>query len=407
MFTKGEYLKLSIFIIVIIFLVFIQYYTSDYLERASIPIINYLQKDSYFVEAMVYVSLIGAKILKKFFVVITFCLCNSYHSFIYVIVTYSSTFLGNCLKIHLQEPRPFWIDRTVKSFECESGYGYPSDHVLTTVPSILMMYEIMYYRFELDKSVNSKIFYYVGIGTASIVCISVGFSRLVVGVHSLDQVVFGLLLGFLIYFFYLHIIDFDLKDHKSFLSMISNKFQIYKFLFFFFLFYLLYLISMINLEVIYKYEWLVIIKELCTEGIYNAYYRSLIISGEYFIILGSFLGLLYDFNYNYQDFNLYGIPKNYVYLNLSDCNNDIRVGKWNDTNVFKSFLRIIFISFEMLALLILCSYLLQLFENPYTDVLMDRMLPSFLCGFIIFGFVKNQSTFLGLSGLNRRNIKQS
>jgi hypothetical protein len=86
----------------------------------------------------------------------------------------------------------------------------------------------MYYRFLVDKMTNGRLFYWLGISTVFIFCVIIGFSRLILGVHSLDQVIFGLIMGFGIYYFFLDVIDIDLRNPLPYLRIMFNKYYFNK-----------------------------------------------------------------------------------------------------------------------------------------------------------------------------------
>src|SRR5689334_17168024 len=106
MLTQREYYKIVIFFVIISVIVIIQYLISDLLQEISIPVIIKLQSDNYLVDAMTYISDLGNKKTKSFLLIVTFSVCNLYHSFIYVVTCYTSTLICSWLKIILQEPRP-------------------------------------------------------------------------------------------------------------------------------------------------------------------------------------------------------------------------------------------------------------------------------------------------------------
>lgn len=411
MLTRKEHVKIVIFSIILVIVILLQYFLSDRIAFMTKPIVNWIQKDEYLLWIMGYYTTIGSKFVKKLLIAITFSLCNYYHAFLYVGVTYTSIFANNYLKILLQEPRPFWVDSSITVLECESGYGYPSDHVLTTVPSFLIFFEIMYYRFEIDKTVNANIFYWVGIAITNLLCISIGFSRLSLGVHSLDQVVFGLLLGFAFYFFYLYVVDYDLRDYRPFLQMISNKYHIQKTIFIILAIYLIFMVNMYFIHITYKGEWMEVVKTVCTTEYYSPFILAVIYSGEYFLLLGSFIGLLYDVKYNYSNFTHQAIPPNYIFMNIMDHNNKIRIGKWNDTNTFKGILRTLLTLVQIHVMFSTCDYISHLKDNHLLAFVFTRTLPAFLTGFIIFGLVKKQSCYLGIANeevidIDREKLEQ-
>jgi hypothetical protein len=317
------------------------------------------------------------------------------------------------LKIILQEPRPFWLDDRITAYDCESGYGYPSNHVLTTVPSYFFFFEILYYHFKLDKTVNANLFYWIGISIVGMICASIGFGRMILGVHSWDQVFFALLIGFASYYFYLHIIDYDIKNYHPFLNQISNKFYTARMMVIIISIYLFFLIQMFFIDFRDETIWrLRIIKNCGSLPVYPVYFKNLSESGEYFTLFGMLIGILYDVLFNYKnEFNTTKIPLEYVYENINDNimvfqHTEIsRTGKWNDTSILISITRIIIlnISNRFIFYLSLVPYLINQSDNLIAIFLFQVMIPSLFSGIFLFGFGRKFCFYLNLSNLSINN----
>lgn len=409
MLTRAEYYKLIIFSAIVAVIIIIQYFISDALQRMSIPIINKLQSDKYLVTMAEYISELGSKKIKSFLVIALFSFCNLYHAFLYSIVTYISITLSSWLKILLQEPRPFWLDDSVKAYDCEAGYGYPSNHVLTTVPTFLMFFEILYYHFKIDRSVNANIFYWAGIGANILIIICVGFSRMILGVHSLDQVFFGLLMGFAAYYFYLHVMDYDIRNYHPFLQEISNTFYRARMIVIFVGIYLTFLLSIVFAKIYYLPIWTKRILNNC--GVLptlTPFYKCLADSGDYFVLLGIMAGIFYDIQVNYQlKYNTDKLPMQFIYENISDTilssNNEYnRTGKWNDTTSLITTARIFFVYLVFTSIFIVSKiiYIYLNRNNLLTYFIFNKMIPCFLGGFFIFGFGKKLCYYLNLTNFS-------
>jgi membrane-associated phospholipid phosphatase len=97
---------------------------------------------------------------------------------------------NNCLKLAYHDPRPYWISSQILSYSCSKHYGNPSGHAMWTMGiSLAVVMDIS------RSNPHSKLFAWLSCFIALFIGISVGASRLYLGAHSLDQVIYGWLLG--------------------------------------------------------------------------------------------------------------------------------------------------------------------------------------------------------------------
>jgi membrane-associated phospholipid phosphatase len=299
MFTELNKTKLLIFILVVLFITLLQYFISDILEELSIPLISFLQKDKYLVRSMEIVSFLGSKPVKFVIMIVLYCFCNIYHCFIYTFGSYFSMFLCAWMKILFQENRPYWMSDTVRPIECEPGFGYPSNHVLTTVVCFFTLFDILYKHYEIEKSVNAKIFYYVGFSITFLLCLSIGFARMVLGVHSIDQILFGLLMGFMCYYFFIHLLNIDIGNYEGFIKIIMSKYQLAKFFIAYNTVYIVFLFSVYFSSTNYNTEFVGRVLSQCPGS--TPFAKCVLASGQYFMIAGMMLGIIIDTKLNYTD----------------------------------------------------------------------------------------------------------
>jgi membrane-associated phospholipid phosphatase len=396
MFSKPETCKLVFFISILLLIGLIQYMTSDYLENISIPLIKFLQKDSYLVKSMELVSYIGSKNVKFILMITIFSTCNIYHTFVYTFVCYFSMFICAWLKLIWQQERPYWISDEIIPFECEPGFGYPSNHVLTTVVSFMILFEILFQHFNIESYVNSKIFYWVGISVTFLLCASIGLGRIVQGVHSLDQVIFGLLMGLAIYYFFLHLTVLKINDMNFFLNLISNRYQSAKLLTLMIFIYLIFLVHIYFTPIEYNPEYVGRVLLKCPTS--TPFAKSVFASGQYFMIPSMILGILYDVKYNYlKKFKTQELPHEYLEENF--YNYEIKGTKEKehphhikneDVNYhfyLKVIARIIILYFMTKVLKFVCSCGIYMFEiNLITKFLFWQVLYNLSIGLFIFGF---------------------
>ncbi len=408
MLTCREYYKILMFTLIIISIIIIQFFISEKLHKVSFSLIEYLQSFPSLIPIMNYVTALGSIPVKSFLLVYIFSTCNLYHTFLYTVVCYSSIFVTEWLKLNLQEPRPFWLDDKIRAYSCESGFGYPSNHVMTTVPSYFMFFEIMYYNHKLDKSTKANLYYWLGFSFIAVLCVIIGMSRMVLGVHSLDQVFFGLLMGFACYYFYLNVIDYEIKDFRPFLKEITNPVYRAKLFLIVIGAYVVFLINGAMLDIRYESIWTDrIIKECGKLPATTPFYKCIFDSGDYLILYGVLLGIFYDLYYNYNfKYDSNNIPFEYIDENLCDTvftekKFDGRIGKWNDTPTITTIIRtaLLFLCFSLFFItkdIIMPFMATRSFMELY---MIEKFIPNAIGGFLTFGFGKKVCYYLNLTNL--------
>jgi len=110
----------------------------------------------------------------------------------------------------MNDPRPYFVDSTIKGWECYADFGNPSGHAT----SVWMFYGIILievYR-EIKSRYSSKT---VVLLITKVVCLAVFmflligivFCRIFLGVHSLNQVMMGSVFGIYIFMVFLWYAD--------------------------------------------------------------------------------------------------------------------------------------------------------------------------------------------------------
>ena len=151
--------------------------------------------------------------------------------FLFFPISYCFTFFCNMIiSVHLcnfsklvySQGRPFLLDRIVY-ITCEAGYGNPSGHSFQSTSNLLAFATMFMDLFKMDKK-YCVIIYII----CAILILSINFSRIILGVHSINQVIFGDTLGFTVYFIIVQIIQPHKIDIKKFYEIFLNcKFHIF------------------------------------------------------------------------------------------------------------------------------------------------------------------------------------
>lgn len=140
------------------------------------------------------------------------------YSYTFFLEKMASEHLCDFLKLSYGNGRPFLIDKIEANdifTSCSSSYGNPSGHSFRSISTFLSLAQCFIDFFELRYLYS--IFIYIFI---AIIVLLVNFSRVILGVHSIDQVIFGDTMGFTTYFIIFQII----KPHKRDITKFFQKF---------------------------------------------------------------------------------------------------------------------------------------------------------------------------------------
>lgn len=224
---KKEYLYVKIFCIIIYYALVIlieQAYRESLFEK-SIDSQEDIRKDhdkgSAFYDFFKFMSVFGlAKLTFPVFLII-FLFFPLSSSFLTLQVLIYSIYLTNLFKIIYRNGRPYW-ESDILDIVCNSGYGNPSGHSVTsaayylTLPHIVTNFE--YFR-KSTKGLILKIIIFCLFIIIGALCI---ISRVILSAHSINQIIYGFTLGLGIYFICIHIISYHTYHPNEFIIHITN-----------------------------------------------------------------------------------------------------------------------------------------------------------------------------------------
>ena len=315
-------------IIIISFL--IEFLVRENLFSISIPIIIFLQRNFYyFYPIELFFSLFGMEKGIFLILIISYNISNILIPLILLSISLISIYIGGILKIIYQNERPFFINSEIKVLNCEGGFGNPSNHSLLSTFFYLSLYEIYVNKNEKINEKKKNLIYFLTI----IFIFSIVFSRMFLGVHTLNQILFGSLIGFFLYFFMFKIYKFN----QNVLFIIYNFKQIVFVIIFLIIFgfFNYYFFFNFDNKILYeKYNFMIekncpnfpIIKRLENESFYCIFILSVLI----FAVFGIYYEYYYIFSANVSKFIKYNFNnenENEIYL-LNNNNNN----QWNKTN---------------------------------------------------------------------------
>jgi hypothetical protein len=272
------------------------------------------------------------------------------------------------MKIIYGNPRPYWMDSLIEN-TCNGGFGNPSGHAFCSTSVFLTTALIVtQYRYFENKLFLKLFIYFVFISVIILIIIS----RLILGAHSINQLIYGTLLGFGCYYIHCHLFLLNKISPFSF-------FNLFKQINLTVLFFVKYIIMISTLMIVYfqtkkiydlerkNYDPIV---HRCDKAEYRLYsedglFNALALTS----LIGMHLGLIFFTNF---------INKHYK-------NNEIEVYNWSFNHDKKITLiyKLILMVFGGLPLLLF--FLIPNNTNINVIFIFKVSIPFFLATFLIFG----------------------
>ena len=230
---KSTYFKIGAVSLYIILLITMDSIFRDKLFSFSLTFEKNFQTDSPGMkEFFKFISTFGqSNILLPIFFLIFFIMPLN-KVFTYISVYLLSLYWDNILKIIYNNPRPYWIDQSL-FIQCSGGYGNPSGHSLGSCASYLALCHLFTEYKWFKENTTGIITRCLLFGLTLIFIFTIMLSRLFLGVHSIDQVLYGFTLGLSLYYIFFHIIKLQEYTSKQFFEQFNKPENIaYWFIFF-------------------------------------------------------------------------------------------------------------------------------------------------------------------------------
>jgi membrane-associated phospholipid phosphatase len=180
----------------------------------------------------------GSKSLESFFKVLTqfgtqpvlipllvICLLflSLQKSYCFTSVLVYSVFFDNIFKIFYGNPRPFWVDTTL-SKSCDGGFGNPSGHSFSSSSIYLTLWHL-FTDFPFFKDTLYGIIIRVLLLILAITLIvGIMLTRIFLGVHGVNQVIYGASLGVALYYIVFHVFSLHKWSTEDFFSLFKTAF---------------------------------------------------------------------------------------------------------------------------------------------------------------------------------------
>jgi len=338
--------------------------------------IKYIQKNSSskgWDDFWYIITIVGtqAVLLPMFFIIYLFKSLK--HSYLFLSVLALSVFLDNLMKNIYANPRPYMIDREIIIKHCDAGYGNPSGHSFSSTVSYLAFFHLMTDVPWFKKNWTNLIVKGILLGLTIILVLAIMFSRFYLGVHTLNQLMYGCLCGFSLYFFYFYFLAFHKYTNGEFFNLFYKlNFRIIHsimFVAFIVLNFGLYFFNTHDTS-----DWNKLIEEKCPEvPIYRRFDNDAGINSlTIFAMIGAYIGLAIVLSWRN---NIDKEGESYEELNY-----------WNTTNIKRFLLRLLVTL--VLTAVSMSSYLLISKDGSLAIIIPFKIILSFLLvGMALFGLV--------------------
>ena len=147
-----------------------------------------------------YTDLGGGKEIGAWcFLVLLFCKRERF--FYALFVNFSVAGIIGYLKMAYAEPRPFWMTPEIKAYGCNNEFGNPSGHSCSAATFSIAVFLDYFHGTCYDERVNLKpvkhhwFTWAASLTFALLWIVAIPFSRFALGMHSLDQLLYGGSLG--------------------------------------------------------------------------------------------------------------------------------------------------------------------------------------------------------------------
>lgn len=227
---KNEH-KLLLIAGYFIFVIAIEPFYRDKLYWSGIELMkNWSKYDDSTIRIFNLITVFGqAQFMMPLYLIILFFTPLSY-SLTYLLVLCSSYYSVNILKFVYRNNRPYW-DWNFISYDCSIDYGNPSGHALNSTSIYFSLLHIIFLKLNNlhrapandktdtpevkreSKSVISKLMMLlISILLILLLCL-VCITRIYIKVHSINQIIYGITLGFGIYILFFQV--FCLHEYKD------------------------------------------------------------------------------------------------------------------------------------------------------------------------------------------------
>lgn len=300
-------IKLIFIIVYFIFVICIERLYVNKLFNKSLDIIPDFQKSSKSFDSFwTFITFFGTKgAFGPIFIILFFFIpLNKVFALTFLILL--TGFMDHTLKVVYLQERPIWMNDKIDTGNRHScGYGNPSGHSLSSTCLYLSLWYTLAEIID-SKVINkkiAKILKYIILAFCILLFLTIMTSRLYLGVHSLNQIIFGCSIGLGIFLLFMPILQIYQSSGSEFLQkQYYHRFKHFICILFGILFfYSFYFARKDILGIDKKKNW----QKMCLDQKWSKLLIKASFTGgmSIFIILGMFIGILFSKKKIDEEFN--------------------------------------------------------------------------------------------------------
>ena len=365
-------IKLVFILLYFIFIVSIERLYNKKLFNKSLEIIPKFQKSSKSFDFFwKFMTFFGTKLGIGSIYIILFLFIPLNKVFALTFLLLFTGYADHTLKLVYLQERPLWVNDEINTGNLHAcGYGNPSGHSLTSTCIYLSLWYIIYEIID-SKVINKKIgiiLKYTTLILDILIFSIIMISRFYLGVHSLNQIIFGFSIGLGIFLLFFPILKiYQSSAIKFFEKQYSNRYKHLLFIILCIIFFNIFFFCRKDISGVEKsVNW----NKMCFDQKWN----KLLIKGSFmggmsiFIIFGMNIGLLINKNNFDKEFN----AKEDIIIN------------WEKGKFTPRLIRLLFllIGFIPIGIIFLTNYL---FDISYIFYYIITPIIFFIGGFLSLG----------------------
>jgi len=184
----------------LVLILLLEYCYRDTLYEKSLLDAPHMQKKKKLFGFFAHISALGRFPVHLFILVVVFNVVSK-PAALYIWSAYSVQGLcKHTLKSWYEQPRPFYVVDNISPEHCMTDFGNPSGHMVSNVFLILTLYLHKYYEVDVAQErmsvfCTAYIIKMAATAAGMVFLIFMGFSRVYLGAHTYNQVLFGAMIG--------------------------------------------------------------------------------------------------------------------------------------------------------------------------------------------------------------------
>lgn len=153
---------------------------------------------------------------KTFIFLFLYNVSNIYTSLSMILLDSFGIFINGTLKLIYCDPRPYWRNENLIPCGCATNYGNPSTTSLDVYLVCIVVYKGLINRY---KTTSWKVLVWIFFLVPQILAWT---SRFIQNIHSLPQLTFGLVIGYIIQYVYFEILEVDMNSTEQLKKLVNH-----------------------------------------------------------------------------------------------------------------------------------------------------------------------------------------